>query len=149
VSGDTGRYLIRQEGVATMTYHQLTQEERYRISAHRMAGATQGEIARLLRRSPSTISRELKRNATPETLQSCLTLELTRRTGRWFIATTHHGRLERIVIPHDPRLALENAKRPRPPLFAEGDTPRLCLHLREHLQTRACFGRPQMSSRGH
>jgi IS30 family transposase len=47
-----------------MTYHQLTQEERYRISAHRMAGATQGEIARLLQRSPSTISRELQRNAT-------------------------------------------------------------------------------------
>lgn len=47
-----------------MTYHQLTQEERYRISAHRMAGATQGEIARWLKRSPSTISRELRRNAT-------------------------------------------------------------------------------------
>ena len=47
-----------------MTYHQLTQEERYRISAHRIAGATQGEIAQLLRRSASTISRELKRNAT-------------------------------------------------------------------------------------
>jgi IS30 family transposase len=64
VSGDTGRYLIRQEGVATMTYHQLTQEERYLISAHRMAGATAAAIARLLQRAPSTISRELKRNAT-------------------------------------------------------------------------------------
>ena len=47
-----------------MTYHQLTQEERYRISAHRMAGVNQAEIARLLRRSPGTISRELRRNAT-------------------------------------------------------------------------------------
>lgn len=64
VSGDTSRYLIRQEGVATMSYHQLTQEERYLISAYRMAGATQREIARLLQRSPSTVSRELRRNAT-------------------------------------------------------------------------------------
>lgn len=47
-----------------MTYHQLTQEERYLISAHRMAGATQAAIARLLQRAPSTISRELQRNAT-------------------------------------------------------------------------------------
>jgi IS30 family transposase len=64
VSGDTGRYLIRQEGVATMMYHQLTQEERYLISAHLVAGKTQGQIAKLLARSPSTISRELQRNAT-------------------------------------------------------------------------------------
>jgi len=46
------------------TYHQLTQEERYRITAHRMAGCSQAEIARLLQRHPSTISRELRRNAT-------------------------------------------------------------------------------------
>jgi transposase, IS30 family len=45
-------------------YHQLTQEERYRITAHRMAGCTQAEIARLLQRHPSTIGRELRRNAT-------------------------------------------------------------------------------------
>jgi len=47
-----------------MTYHQLTQEERYLISAHRMAGASQRAIAKLLHRSPSTVSRELQRNAT-------------------------------------------------------------------------------------
>jgi IS30 family transposase len=52
-----------------MAYHQLTQEERYRISAHRMAGANQAEIARLLQRSPSTISRELRRNATTHDLR--------------------------------------------------------------------------------
>ena len=45
-------------------YHQLTQEERYRITAHRMAGCTQAQIARLLQRHPSTIGRELRRNAT-------------------------------------------------------------------------------------
>lgn len=46
------------------TYHQLTQEERYRITAHRMCGTSQVEIARLLQRHPSTIGRELRRNAT-------------------------------------------------------------------------------------
>ena len=45
-------------------YHQLTQEERFRITAHRMAGCSQAEIARLLGRHRSTISRELRRNAT-------------------------------------------------------------------------------------
>ena len=45
-------------------YHQLTQEERYRITAHRMAGSSQADIARLLQRHPSTIGRELRRNAT-------------------------------------------------------------------------------------
>jgi IS30 family transposase len=47
-----------------MAYHQLTQEERYLISAHLVAGRTQGEIAELLLRAPSTISREVRRNAT-------------------------------------------------------------------------------------
>jgi len=46
-------------------YHQLTQEERYRITAYRMAGYSQKEIAQLLGRHRSTIYRELKRNATP------------------------------------------------------------------------------------
>ena len=45
-------------------YHQLTQEERYRITAHRMAGCSQAEIAQLLGRHRTTIYRELKRNAT-------------------------------------------------------------------------------------
>lgn len=45
-------------------YHQLTQEERYRITAHRMAGNSLAQIARLLERHPSTIGREFKRNAT-------------------------------------------------------------------------------------
>jgi IS30 family transposase len=45
-------------------YHQLTQEERYRITAYRMAGYSQKEIAKLLCRHRSTIYREIKRNAT-------------------------------------------------------------------------------------
>ena len=47
-----------------MTYHQLTQEERYRITALRMCRCSRAEIARL-QRHPSTIGRELRRNATP------------------------------------------------------------------------------------
>jgi IS30 family transposase len=47
-----------------MTYHQLTQEERYRITALRMCRCPRAEIARQLQRHPSTIGRELRRNAT-------------------------------------------------------------------------------------
>jgi transposase, IS30 family len=47
-----------------MTYHQLTQEERYMITAQRMSGNCPATIARLLGRHRSTITRELRRNAT-------------------------------------------------------------------------------------
>jgi IS30 family transposase len=47
-----------------MTYHQLTQEERYAITAQLMCGDSQAEIARTLDRARSTISRELRRNRT-------------------------------------------------------------------------------------
>ncbi len=43
-------------------YRQLTQEERYPISALKQLGRTQRQIAQALGRSPSTISRELRRN---------------------------------------------------------------------------------------
>ncbi len=45
-------------------YHQLTQEERYRIAAERSIGTSQAQIARELNRHPSTIGREVKRNQT-------------------------------------------------------------------------------------
>ena len=45
-------------------YHQLTQEERYRITALRMWRCSRAEIARQLQRHPSTIGRELRRNVT-------------------------------------------------------------------------------------
>lgn len=45
-----------------MKYHQLTENERYQIYALNKAGHKQQDIARLLQRSPSTISRELQRN---------------------------------------------------------------------------------------
>ena len=43
-------------------YTQLTQDERYQNYALRKAGHSQKEIAEVLGRSPSTISRELRRN---------------------------------------------------------------------------------------
>ena len=44
------------------SYTQLTQVERYQISALRKAGHRQKEIAKVLKRCTSTISRELARN---------------------------------------------------------------------------------------
>lgn len=46
-----------------MTYHQLTPEDRYTLSALRKEGRNQSEIALRLGRHRSTISRELKRNS--------------------------------------------------------------------------------------
>jgi len=43
-------------------YAQLTQEERYQIYALQQMGHTQREIAEVIERSPSTVSRELRRN---------------------------------------------------------------------------------------
>ena len=45
-----------------MDYIHLTQEERYQIYALKKAGFKQSEIASMLERSASTISRELARN---------------------------------------------------------------------------------------
>ena len=47
-----------------MKYVQLTSEERYTLARCRAQRWSQAEIARFLGRSPSTISRELRRNAT-------------------------------------------------------------------------------------
>lgn len=45
-----------------MAYQQLTSDDRYMLSILRKQGLTQAAIARELGRSPSTISREIKRN---------------------------------------------------------------------------------------
>jgi len=47
-----------------MTYHQLTQEERYLISGGLRLIRSQRELAEELGRAPSTVSREIRRNAT-------------------------------------------------------------------------------------
>lgn len=49
-----------------MTYTHLTQEERYQIHSLRRQGISVSRIAGELARSPSTISRELARNATAQ-----------------------------------------------------------------------------------
>jgi IS30 family transposase len=52
----------RQVEITQMNYIHLTREERYQIYALKKAGHKQSEIAELLERSKSTISRELARN---------------------------------------------------------------------------------------
>jgi len=48
------------------TYRQLTPEQRHTIQIMRQAGNSQDQIARDLDRAPSTISRELNRNASAD-----------------------------------------------------------------------------------
>ena len=60
-----GATSFRQEGVALMAYHQLTQEERYLIAGGLRLGCSQRELAEDMGRSVSTVSREVRRNATP------------------------------------------------------------------------------------
>lgn len=50
-----------------MKYHQLTEVERYTLSALRRQGFSLSEVARMMERSPSTISREIKRNSCHQT----------------------------------------------------------------------------------
>ncbi|MGH8274085.1 MAG: IS30 family transposase [Gammaproteobacteria bacterium] len=45
-----------------MSYTHLTREERYQIAALKRMGHSQRQMARVLRRSPATISREFRRN---------------------------------------------------------------------------------------
>jgi transposase, IS30 family len=62
-SGNTDRFLIRQEGVATMgKYHQLTHHERYLIGVMRTQRLTVVQMSDRLGRHRSTIYREVKRN---------------------------------------------------------------------------------------
>jgi IS30 family transposase len=54
-----------RQGAALMTYQHLTEEERVLIAHYRHRRYSLRAIARILRRSPSTISREIRRNAYP------------------------------------------------------------------------------------
>ena len=51
-----------------MSYQHLTLEERYCLAEFREKGLSIRAIARILKRSPSTISRELKRNRGKEAI---------------------------------------------------------------------------------
>lgn len=52
-----------ERNVAMGSYRHLTPEDREQIAIFRAAGWTNGAIAKSVRKSPSTISRELHRNA--------------------------------------------------------------------------------------
>ena len=52
----------RQVEITQMNYTHITREERYQIYALKKAGLKQYEIAKVLKRNESTISRELSRN---------------------------------------------------------------------------------------
>lgn len=61
-------------------YARTAPDERYYVKAWLKAGDSQAEIARWLGRSPSTVSRELKRNAgpsgyRPKQISGCMRLE--------------------------------------------------------------------------
>lgn len=62
-----------------MSYRHLTLEQRYQIAALQRAGLNRQRIAQVMRRHPSTISRELRRNA----------------TGRLYTGSIAHGQAKR------------------------------------------------------
>ena len=71
-----------------MTYTQITPHERYALFLFRRQGYTQAAIARALRRHPSTISRELRRNVWREDGR-------TYRPGKAQSYTNHRRRISR------------------------------------------------------
>ena len=65
-----------------MSYHQITSEERYRLSALRRQGLGNPQIARQLRRHRSSIWREVKRNASPTDGRYKVGKAIERASGR-------------------------------------------------------------------
>ena len=72
-------YHIRED---TMAYKQLTDEQRYQIEALKDAGFRQTEITEKLGKSPSTISRELRRNSDRKGYRGKLAIKRTDRRRR-------------------------------------------------------------------
>ncbi|MCO6557826.1 MAG: helix-turn-helix domain-containing protein [Gilliamella sp.] len=63
-----------------MYYNHLSRKERYPIFVLLQAGKNKKEIAQLLNRHPSTISREIKRNSKPnQTYQAHEAVTLARK----------------------------------------------------------------------
>ena len=84
-----------------MSYTQLTEVERYQIYAFLKGGYTQKKIANELGRNPSTISRELKRNAglrgyRPKQAQ-CLSHERQQRHRHTLITHTTWQNVEQLL----------------------------------------------------
>ena len=65
-----------------MRYHQLTSEERYALAHMRQSHYSQAEIARVLGRHPSTISRELRRNRREDGFYRAFTADEKTRARR-------------------------------------------------------------------
>ena len=89
-----------------MTYKHLSQAERYQIYALMKAGHDQSQIAKLLDRHKSTISRELSRNTglgvtAPSRLVRCLLIEARKQVGHWecdtVIGASHKGAVVTMV----------------------------------------------------
>lgn len=72
-------------------YTQLTQEERYQIYILRRAGQSQSAIAAMLRRSKSTISRELGHNRGG--------LSYRAKQAEALVLTRHRARAETVSSP--------------------------------------------------
>ena len=93
-----------------MAYHQLTQEERYLISRNKWRGMSVRQIAAFCGRSPSTVSRELRRNRTAhdgvyraEKAQSYATARRRRcRRGPHFCETVHQAVVAAIKVRWSP-----------------------------------------------
>jgi transposase, IS30 family len=86
-----------------MTYHQLTSEERYMISALRKQGMNQAQIAANLQRHPSTIGREVKRNCSrlghyrPENAVELTGARRSRSRRNQHFCTSHMQRVEALL----------------------------------------------------
>jgi len=85
-----------------MNYQQLTLDERYQLQALRTQGFRQVDIARVLRRHPSTISRELRRNArldsgTRYTAASAQATARSRRIEKGRQSRKIQGKLQELV----------------------------------------------------
>ena len=110
---------------SVLVYIQLTQEERYHISVLCKEGFSSAEIARRLKRDPSTITRELKRNTSKRGYRAKQARERTlkrRHTSKKAIKfTTACAGISRLVSPSSLDLG---------PLIAQDDNDRIDSSLR-------------------